>query len=402
MKLKLLSLIAFVGLSNQVIAQEWSPIADMPSGKHHPVTFAIDGFGYSATGSDPINGASKDFYRYDPTQDSWTTLPDFPGAARSFAIGYEYEGLGYLGFGMTNIGGFLKDIYTYNPSIEEWNLLTICPCIARRHPAFLIVNDKIFVGLGNDQFFNDLNDWWMYDMVADEWTQLPDLPALERHHPFHFVVGGELYTGLGHGGPIVYDDWYKFDQTTQDWVTLNDFPGEARVAGSQFNHGDYGYVLSGDGSNHSFMEEGEFWQYDPQVDDWTQMPSHPGISLWAPGSFVIDDTVYFFGGESRQSFEIQSDAYKFSFAEPTPPQGSASVHSTDVFLLWPNPTSNELNIKADFEISQVSILSLAGQLVYSEAFSNNSISVSQLSSGIYIMQLTSITGDTHSARWVKD
>ncbi|MDP4844121.1 MAG: hypothetical protein NWR83_06635, partial [Salibacteraceae bacterium] len=54
----------------------------------------------------------------------------------------------------------------------------------------------------------------------------------------------------------------------------------------------------------------------PTSDSWTQMPSHPGISLWAPGSFVIDDTVYFFGGESRQSFAIQSNLMRLNFPLP--------------------------------------------------------------------------------------
>ncbi|MDC1221183.1 hypothetical protein N8Z47_00785 [Salibacteraceae bacterium] len=49
------------------------------------------------------------------------------------------------------------------------------------------------------------------------------------------------------------------------------------------------------------MEEGEFWQYDPADDSWLQMPSHPGISIWAPGSFVIEDTLYFISGQNRQT-----------------------------------------------------------------------------------------------------
>jgi N-acetylneuraminic acid mutarotase len=96
---------------------------------------------------------------------------------------------------------------------------------------------------------------------------------------------------MGHGGPVIYKDWYRLDTVNNRWQRLRDFPGEARVAGTQFSHNGYGYVLSGDGDDHSYMLEGEFWQYDHDTDIWNQMPSHPDVSRWAPGSLVIGDDI---------------------------------------------------------------------------------------------------------------
>jgi hypothetical protein len=70
------------------------------------------------------------------------------------------------------------------------------------------------------------------------------------------------------------------------------------VAGTQFSYAGKGYALSGDGDDHSSMDEGEFWQYDPASDDWFQWPSHPGMSRWAPASFVLNDEVYLVNGMS--------------------------------------------------------------------------------------------------------
>lgn len=400
MKLKLLSLITILGFNTQLHAQNWEEIEDLPLGKHHPVTFAIDGYGYAATGWDQNVGPSDDVYKYDPVNDSWSTISDFPGAARSFGIGFEYEGDGYLGFGATSTS-YLRDIYRFDAATETWELVTLCPCQPRRHPAFLIKDDKIYVGMG-DGPTGDLNDWWRYDMATDDWEQMPSVPGPNRHHPFQFVVNNELYAGMGHGGPIIYDDWYHFNTTTESWETLNDFSGEARVAGTQFSHGEYGYVLSGDGSDHSWMQEGEFWQYDPTTDDWNQMPSHPGISLWAPGSFVIGDTIYFLGGENRQTGVIQSKAWKFVLPTPTPPLGLKNGTLSNQFMLWPNPANDVLNLKADFEIADVSIVSLTGQVVYSGAYNHHPISVVALPSGVYITQIIDATGKQHTARWVKN
>ncbi len=390
----------FLLLSLTVQSQDWTAIEDLPSGKHHPVTFALDGVGYAFTGWDAVSGPSRDAYRYDPAADEWSIMPQFSGAPRSFAIGYAYEGKGYLGFGATQTA-YLGDIWEFDPTDESWSYLTACPCQPRRHPAFLIDEDKIYVGLGDGQFGN-MNDWWVYDMIEDEWTQLPNLPALERHHPFQFVVKGELYVGLGHGGPNIFDDWYHFDQSSNTWETMNDFPAEARVAGTQFDHGYYGYVLSGDGSDHSFMQEGEFWQYDPAEDSWEQFPSHPGVSLWAPGSFVIGDTVYFLGGENRVTGVIQSSAWKYQLPTPPEPVGTQFASTNNKIRVFPSPTSDFLNIDSSIEIESVEMYNLSGQMVEKSTRSASSILVLSLSSGVYLAKINLVNGNQEIVKWIKE
>jgi len=386
-----------------LFAQGWDEIADMPSGKHHPVTFSLDGYGYAVTGWDEQIGPSDDFYRYDPGQDSWSILPDFPGVARSFAIGYTYENRGYFGFGAT-LNSYLRDIWEYDAESETWEQLTTCPCSGRRHPAFLVHDSTIYVGLGDDQS-GDLNDWWQYNMRNDQWLQLDDLPALARHHPFQFVVDEQIYVGLGHGGAIIYDDWYTYNYTDSVWETLNDFPGESRVAGTQFDHGGFGYVLSGDGSNHSYMEEGEFWQYTPTEDSWKQMPSHPGISLWAPGSFVIEDTLYLIGGQNRQSGFVQGDSWRFVLVEVEEEDEEEEVTgladlSAGSLKLYPNAASTELWIEADFAIQSTAIFDISGRLVQTSG-PTQLIHVADLKPGIYVANISGGSGINYQVKWIK-
>ena len=115
---------------------------------------------------------------------------------------------------------------------------------------------KIYVGLGDGPVGN-LNDWYEYDIASDSWSTLANLPGPPRHHSYMFNTGCEVFVGLGHNGGTIYADWYKLDQTSNTWTEKNPFPSEARVAGTQFSINGYGYVLSGDGDNHSFMETGE-------------------------------------------------------------------------------------------------------------------------------------------------
>lgn len=371
-------------------AQTWGDVASMPIGKHHPVSFSLDGKGYAITGSSSSSIGTDDVFQYDPVTNQWTTLNDFPGADRSFAIGQAYNGKGYLGFGASNFA-YYNDIWEYDPANDSWTQLTTCECTGRRHPAFIIRDDKIYVGLGDD-FSGDLDDWHVYDMNTDTWTQMDDLPGNGRHHPFMFPAGDHVYAGMGHSGQTIYGDWYKFNITTDSWETMADFPGETRVAGTQFGHNGKGYALSGDGSNHSFMPTGEFWEYDPEMDSWTELDPHPGISRWAPGSFVINGAVYFFAGQNRQTEEILNDMWTYQLSIPS---STAEIADNNSLLIYPNPTSDVVNLKGDFiSNATINITTLSGQMVYEDAISDNqtSIDLSSLDSGVYLVSVNSDAG----------
>jgi len=378
--MKKIILLGCLCLSLNIVAQSWTPIADFPAGMHHPVTWAIDGFGYAATGTDATNSPTKDFYRYDPSTDSWTTMAQFPGSPRSFAMGVAYKGIGYLGFGATTVTA-LRDLWSYDPATDSWSPLAPCPCNGRRHPSFVATNDAIYVGLGDGQGGN-YKDWWKYDIPTNSWSQLPDLPGPPRHHPFQFVVNNKVYAGLGHAGNVIYKDWYQLDPTTDSWTQMSDFPGEARVAGTQFDHAKKGYVLSGDGDNHSFMADGEFWEYDDVSDSWTQLASHPGRSRWAPGSFIINDKVFFFGGLDRGNNQLRVEGYKYSL----PSTVSLAENEPSMVKVYPNPADNWLLIESKTEFEGVEILNSTGQLVVKTG-QVQELELSHLPAGVYHLRI---------------
>lgn len=385
MKKQLLLFVLFLSV-NFVFAQVWEQVASLPGGasdaRHHPVTFSIDGFGYLLTGT--VNNApSDDFMRYDPVADSWEMLPDFPGPSRSYSYGTARGSKAYVGFGGTDFS-VLNDLWEYDSATDEWEQLASCPCEGRYHPAFIQLDDKIYVGLGNNT--ENLDDWWEYDIPSNSWTQKDDLPGPSRHHPYYFGIDGIAYVGFGHGNTVggqmsIYNDFYMFDPVTDEWTQLNDFDGEGRVAGTQFDYNGKGYILSGDGDNHSHMEEGEFWEYEPLTDTWFQLPSHPGSSSrWAPGSFVINDHAYFMCGLS--SVQLESDMMRF------PLDGIVGVEDEDSMndlSIYPNPVSTVLIIDADLRtFDEIRLLNSYGQVV--RPVVSNRLNVSDLAPGIYFVQ----------------
>lgn len=370
--------------SASLCAQTWVQGADAPIGRHHPISFALNGKGYAITGTLSNGQPTDDAFEYDPSTDKWNILSDFPGTARSFGIGTTANGKAYFGFGATTTS-YLKDFWSFDPATGTYTQLANCGCSGRRHPAMINVGDRIYVGLGDDATGNR-KDWWMYSIPNNTWIKITDLPGPGRHHPFMFNAGGEVFAGMGHAGQVIYKDWYKLDTASGTWSAMNNFPGEARVAGTQFSMNGFGFVLSGDGDNHSFMATGEMWRYNPNSDTWLQFPSHPGQSRWAPGSFVINDVVYFYGGRNRLLNTYPNDLWSFDMAAATIGIEEEVLANT---YAYPNPANNTLFWQFDESITDVKIYNMQGQLVLTSAADVQKISTQDLKSGLYLVQFHS-------------
>ena len=402
--MKKITLLFLTILSFQLNAQvqTWSQVSSLPASasvRNHPITFSIDGFGYTLTG---FTGQAllNDFYRYDPTNDSWSTLTNFPGGARGFSYGTEYKGKGYIGFGIgVNASGvfYYDDLWEYDPATDTWKELASCPGDPRRHPAFLVANDKLYLGCGNNANGQDLRDWWEYDFDTDTWSQKTSLTAAGRHHPYFFTLNDEAYVGFGHSGQNIYKDLYRYNASTDSWTRMADLPAQGRVAGTQFSFNNKGYLLSGQGEDHGNMATGEFWEYDPITNSWAALTAHPGTSRWAPGCFVINNVVYFISGESgigSANLVNTKDMWKYEF--PPFPVVVNDIVKNDIAALYPNPTNETLTIAANSNIESVEIYNLLGVKINApmQPASPKQIVVdcSALSQGNYFVRLRTSAG----------
>jgi len=282
--------------------QAWNQSSNFPGdGRHHPITFGNDEYGFVISGS-----YLDDVYKYDKANDLWVQLQDIPFTGRGYSYGVAVGNKAYIGFGSTSNGQYPVDWWEYDMDNDVWNQKSNFPGDGRQHPAMVAVNNKIYMGCGGNGNGN-LRDWWEYDILTDIWVQKSDLIANERHHPFYFGIGDYAYVGFGHGsnpgpgsnstGSYIYNDFFKYDPINDIWTQMANFPSEARVAGTQFSYNGKGYILSGDGDDHGPLSSGEFWEYNPLNDSWNQLQSHPGGAIWAPGNFVVGCNVYFLLGQ---------------------------------------------------------------------------------------------------------
>ncbi len=385
---KFLALWALLICSTFVHAQDWTLLSSLPvdaAGRNHPVSFSIDGKGYVGLGQDDDYSSLADIYRYDPETDSWQSRPDFEGGARSYAYAVTKGIKAYIGFGSADFGQAKNDLWEYDAGTGLSTELTSLPGPGRNHPAMVESNGKIYVGLG-DNDSGDLKDWWAYDIADDSWEELPDFPGTPRHHPYFFAIDGLVYVGFGHGEDI-YKDFYRYDPASEEWTQLEDLPAEGRVAGTQFSFEGKGYILSGQGESHGNLIFGEFWQYDPNSDSWEELEAHPGTGRWAPGSFIIENMLYFTSGEAQSN---EKDLWAYELAALEPVSLASTVASGDV-VLSPNPSQGLLRIESREQIHSLTIFRLDGKMEHQISSPPSELTL-DICPGLYIVQLLANSG----------
>ncbi|MFK8039068.1 MAG: T9SS type A sorting domain-containing protein [Crocinitomicaceae bacterium] len=380
----ILKLLTFSFLLFEVFSfgQQWEQRANTPFTKDHGIGFSLNGFGYVLTGG--ANGQvfteTKDFFKYDPVTDTWEQLPDYPGPNRGYGIGDTYDGKLYFGFG-TDGFSFLNDLWEWDPATGIFTELPSCPCIGRVHPGLIADNGKVFMGAGGAS--GNLNDWWEYDISSQNWTQKTSIPG-PRHHPYQFAIDGDIYMGAGH-----LTTWYKFDVANNTWTQIASL-SPARVAGAQFSYNGKGYALSGTDEDHNRFTTGQFREYDPIANTWTNLPDHPGTSRFAPTQFLIDDYIYLLGGYFRLNNSVSPETTMYRYQ-----MGAVSTANIDenggelVGSVYPNPATNELNIKLSQELSPnalINVYNLTGKLILSAPFVQQ-LDISELTSGMYVIDL---------------
>lgn len=317
--IRLLSLLALLAMSKFGSAQDWVQLSSPNgNGRHHPITVANDQYAYVLAGQAGFAALNlADVHRYDAASDTWEELDAFPGGGRGYGYGVCEGDDAYVGFG-SNDNGYPTDFWHLDMVTGAWTEMASFPGDGRNHPAMVLTGGQVFVGLGSNDNGN-LGDWWGYDIASDSWEELAPFTAGDRHHPFYFGIDGIAYVGMGHGDSqngalTIYGDFHAYDPATDTWTQLDDFPGEARVAGTQFAADGKGYVLSGDGDNHGPLDDGEFWEYNPAADAWTELEPHPGGARWAPGSFVLGCHAYLTGGLEGATDTFHHDLWRFSLS----------------------------------------------------------------------------------------
>ncbi len=275
------------GINTLVDLWEYDPITDTWSQKaNFPGTFrngascfTINNKAYIGLGVTAGPTFLSDLWEYDPASDTWTQKTSLPISAlpRAYATGFSIENYGYFGLGRTSYTGgspFTNDFWRYNPTTDTWTQVSNFPASARENAISFTIGGLAYIGQGNVNGGPFEKDLWEYNPITDIWSQKANYAnSSGRTRTVAFSLNDKGYVVTGDasstGGLILMKEYNPLNNT---WIVKENFPGITRIGASGFVIDNKAYIVGGRDYNTSNININEVQEYNGTL-----------IYLWSTG-----------------------------------------------------------------------------------------------------------------------
>ncbi len=207
-----------------------------------------------------------------------------------------------------------KPVEEYDPVENKWRKLSKPPLEIHHFHAVTVDESIYIVGAmtGGYPYEDPLENIYIYRPDEDEWTKGPEIPEDRRRGSCGTVYyKGKIYMvgGIidGHNEGLV--SWFDcYDLASDTWKVLEDCP-RGRDHFPAIVVDDKLYAIGGrDTSYHTEDNFGAFFDatirevdcYDFNNNQWQTLSEKLPVGTAAGGIANINDTIYYFGGESNQ------------------------------------------------------------------------------------------------------
>jgi len=189
----------------------------------------------------------------------------------------------------------------------HWRQLPDFPGPSRFQATGFVINDKIYFGLGTINGFN-YGDFWEYDPASGIWTQKADYPGGPINSAVGFELNGKGYFGLGTDN---LGRFFEYDPANDIWLQKADFPKGIRNGAFAFTLNNKAYIGGGFSDALTNLNDNSFWQFDPLMDIWAEVPSSPtGVQRFGAVAFQ-------YGGKGFMGFGGYPSFKDFQVFDPT-------------------------------------------------------------------------------------
>jgi uncharacterized repeat protein (TIGR01451 family) len=314
--IRIASLIVAIVISLNLEAQNtWSSIPNFPGlPRAGAASFSIGNYGYVGCGQHgPTNtnpDLSSDIWKWNIVDSNWSYVDSFPGGNRywpvAFAIGSKfYMGLGWNGAGCSN------DFWMYDTGTKVWTAEATFPGTPRCEPFCFVIGHSAYIGCGTIGTSPYLNDIWQYNADSNKWTQKNNFPGpnTNRTGTVGFALGSFGYAGSG-GQYGLYNDCWKYNPTNDTWLQITNFPGATRSHAVTFVVN--GTPFFGSGLNVSGAPLTDFWAFDTTSQTWSSIDSLPSKGRWMATGFSINNSYGFVGTGNNDASTYYSDMWKLT------------------------------------------------------------------------------------------
>jgi N-acetylneuraminic acid mutarotase len=215
--------------------KKWNKMADFPGpGRANSISFVIGDKAYVGLGTN-YNRVSRaevfsDFYEFDPKANTWTRKTDFQGTPRDQSAYFTIDKFGYIGSGNpdpfqpNNINEFWK----YDPLENKWSKIAEYPGEVRCRAFAFAISGKGYVGGGEGNGRDKLNDMYEYEPIGNKWTKKNNIfrgiarASAFAHNNIGYVLGG--ITGADTQADNLV---YVYDPTTDKWTFKSDMASKS-------------------------------------------------------------------------------------------------------------------------------------------------------------------------------
>lgn len=371
--------------------------------RHRASSFAIGNKGYLGLGhiNSGIDVNYKDFWKYDPSSNSWTQIADYPEGKCFHATCFVIGDYAYVGTGRLESGAYSKKFFRYDPTTNTWTPIADLPGLERRGAVAFSVNSKGYVGTGQTMSGYS-SDFYEYNPVGNTWIARAALPGSPRTSSVSFTIGSYGYVGTGNTNMGSSNDFYQFNPTTNTWTTKASVGPTTRQEAVGFAVNGMGYIGTGDdfssGNNYSDM-----WEYNPLSNSWVQIQDFSGTARRYLTAFVIGTRAYAGTGTNGTNFR---DFWMFDQVLSVLER---KIENAEI-QVYPNPASDQITVKMKdlpeyIKISDISleVIAITGLVEFKDNLSseNTVLDLTEVRNGYYLYQL-SYSGDVfYSGKFIK-
>lgn len=256
----------------------WKELAPFPGeNRTEGVCFEIDGVGYIGLGR-RFDGTDhvyyNDFYKFTPPSTdadddlgTWEAIAPYPGIGRYGSISFVVDGEGYVGTGASKGNIYHSDFFKYNPSTNTWTKVeSTFPHHCYGSAVFTLSGVPHIIS-GFDGTY--LPNIWQFDPTTKSWEEQRKLDHIDydynnimRRMATTFVLDDKGYIVTGDRGSTLRDCW-EYRPAHDEWEEKTEFEGSGRSGAASFNFAGVGYVCFGNnGSTTAFNDLLKFYPWE--------------------------------------------------------------------------------------------------------------------------------------------
>jgi ELWxxDGT repeat protein len=307
-------------------------------------------------------------------------LYEFNGTTQVKVVNSGTEHVNFLGANFTSLNGKIigygstptddptigVELYEYDPGTDTYALIKD---ITGDDGNAGISN---FVTIGTDVYFEAQGKVWKTDGTTDGTIAVESASSINSTNNY-FVWNDALYFEGDNGSN---DQLWKYDPASDTALNVSNITGSTATGGN--NHDPSDYAVFGDylyyrgetfdnSNGYLFRTNGTTSeQLDDTIKDIDEIT-------------VLNGKLYFEGDDDTSGNEL----YMLD-----PSTLSITKVFKDTLDIYPNPTSDYINISSEYLDNDFKIYSLLGQVVKKGKITSSKITVSDLSTGNYILKVT--------------